>query len=114
VLAVVTPLVIAVAVLVIILGAGSLWTVGVVAFVWGFFFASWLLIVNTWVGHRMPDRLEAGGGLVVVGFQAAIMLAAGLGGMLVDAIGIGLAYTVGADVLEVGAVLFGLSGRRAR
>jgi len=114
VLAVVTPLVIAVAVLVIILGAGSLWTVGVVAFVWGFFFASWLLIVNTWVGHRMPDRLEAGGGLVVVGFQAAIMLAAGVGGMLVDAIGIELAYAVGAAMLTVGAVLFGISGRRGR
>jgi len=114
VLAVVTPLVIAVAVLVIILGAGSLWTVGVVAFAWGFFFASWLLIVNTWVGHRMPDRLEAGGGLVVVGFQAAIMLAAGVGGMLVDAIGIELAYAVGAAMLTVGAVLFGISGRRGR
>lgn len=114
VLAVLAPTLIAAALLVIVLGAGSLWTVGAVTFVWGFFFASWLLIVNTWVGHRMPDRLEAGGGLVVVGFQAAIMLAAGLGGMLVDAIGIGLAYTVGAVMLVVGAVLFGLSGRRAR
>lgn len=114
VLAVVTPLVIAVALMLVILGAASLWTVGVVAFVWGFFFASWLLIVNTWVGHRMPDRLEAGGGLVVVGFQAAIMLAAGVGGTLVDALGIELAYTVGAATLAVGAVLFGASGRRAR
>ncbi|UNK71036.1 MFS transporter [Microbacterium sp. H1-D42] len=111
VLAVATPLVIALALMLIIVGAGSLWTVGAVAFVWGFFFASWLLIVNTWVGHRMPDRLEAGGGLIVVGFQAAIMLAAGVGGMLVDAIGIELAYSVGAATLVVGAVLFGLSDR---
>jgi predicted MFS family arabinose efflux permease len=114
VLAVATPVAIALAVMLIIVGAGSLWTVGVVAFVWGFFFASWLLIVNTWVGHRMPDRLEAGGGLVVVGFQAAIMLAAGVGGMLVDALGIELAYSVGAAMLAVGAVLFGLSDRRGR
>jgi len=113
-LAVITPLVIAVALMIIILGAGSLWTVGAVAFVWGFFFASWLLIVNTWVGHRMPDRLEAGGSLVVVGFQGAIMLAAGVGGMLVDGIGIELAYTAGAGTLAVGAVLFGLSDRRSR
>ncbi|MDT0157934.1 MFS transporter [Microbacterium sp. ARD32] len=112
VLAVVTPLVIAVTLMAVILEAGSLWTVGVVVFVWGFFFASWLLIVNTWVGHRMPDRLEAGGGLVVVGFQAAIMLAAGVGGMLVDAIGIELAYPVGAAMLALGALLFGISGRR--
>lgn len=112
VLAVITPIVIAAAAMLIILGADALWLVGVVAFVWGFFFASWLLIVNTWVGHRMPDRLEAGGGLVVVGFQAGIMIAAGLGGMLVDAVGIELAYTAGAAMLAVGAVLFGLSGRR--
>lgn len=111
VLAVITPIVIAAAAMLIILGADALWLVGVVAFVWGFFFASWLLIVNTWVGHRMPDRLEAGGGLVVVGFQAGIMIAAGLGGMLVDAVGIELAYTAGAAMLAVGA-LFGLSGRR--
>jgi len=112
VLAVVTPLLIAGSVLLIILGAGSLWTIGAVAFVWGFFFASWLLIVNTWVGHRMPDRLEAGGGLVVLGFQIGIMLAAGAGGVLVDAIGVELAYTAAAMMLAVGAVLFGLSGRR--
>ncbi|WP_193597327.1 MFS transporter [Microbacterium sp. YJN-G] len=112
VLAVITPIVIAAAAMLIILGADALWLVGLVAFVWGFFFASWLLIVNTWVGHRMPDRLEAGGGLVVVGFQAGIMIAAGLGGMLVDAVGIELAYTAGAAMLAVGAVLFGLSGRR--
>jgi len=113
-LAVTTPLMIAAAVLMLIAGAGSLWTVGVVAFVWGFFFASWLLIVNTWVGHRMPDRLEAGGSLVVVGFQAAIMLAAGAGGVLVDAVGIGQAYIVGAAMLLIGSVLFGLSNRSAR
>jgi len=114
VLAVVTPVVIGFALMVVIFGAGSLWTVGAVAFVWGFFFASWLLIVNTWVGHRMPDRLEAGGGLVVVGFQGAIMLAAGVGGMLVDAVGIELAYAAGASTLAAGAVLFGLSDRRGR
>ncbi|MFC5433185.1 MFS transporter [Microbacterium suwonense] len=113
VLAVVTPLAIAVTMMLVILAAASLWTVGAAAFVWGFFFASWLLIVNTWVGHRMPDRLEAGGGLVVVGFQGAIMLAAGVGGLLVDALGIGLAYAVGAALLAVGAVLFGVSGRQA-
>lgn len=113
-LAVVTPLVIGAALMGIIFGSASLWTVGAVAFVWGFFFASWLLIVNTWVGHRMPDRLEAGGSLVVVGFQAAIMLAAGFGGMLVDALGIELAYSAGAAMLLVGAVLFGISNRLAQ
>jgi predicted MFS family arabinose efflux permease len=111
VLAVITPLAIAVAVVAMIVGSGSVWAIAVVAFVWGVFFASWLLIVNTWIGHRMPDRLEAGGSLVVMGFQAAIMVAAGVGGILVDALGIGQVYVAGATALVVGAVLFAISGR---
>ncbi len=110
-LAVITPLVIAGMVLLMNAMVGSLWAIGVVAFVWGFFFASWLLIVNTWIGHRMPDRLESGGSLVVMGFQAAIMIAAGVGGLLVDGIGIAQVYVIGAAVLTVGAVLFGFSSR---
>ena len=110
-LAVITPLVIAGMVLLMNAMVGSLWAIGVVAFVWGFFFASWLLIVNTWIGHRMPDRLESGGSLVVMGFQAAIMIAAGIGGLLVDGIGIAQVYVIGAAVLIVGAVLFGFSSR---
>lgn len=114
ILAVVTPFVIAATVLLMTVFTGSLWAVGVVVFVWGFFFASWLLIVNTWIGHRMPDRLEAGGSLVVMGFQAAIMTAAAVGGALVDGIGIAQVYVIGAAVLVVGAVLFGLSDRLSR
>ncbi|MEJ1089267.1 MFS transporter [Microbacterium sp. Mu-80] len=110
-LAVVSPIVIALGVLVAIAASGAPMLVGVAAFVWGFFFASWLLIVNTWVGHRMPDRLEAGGSIVVVGFQAAIMLAAGVGGLLVDGFGIVIVYLVGAGMLVIGAVLFGASNR---
>jgi len=110
-LAVITPVVIAGVVLLMNAMAGSLWAIGAVAFVWGFFFASWLLIVNTWIGHRMPDRLEAGGSLVVMGFQAAIMTAAAVGGVLVDGIGIAQVYVIGAAVLVVGAVLFGFSSR---
>lgn len=110
-LAVVTPLGIAAAVVLMIAASGSSGAIAVVAFVWGVFFASWLLIVNTWIGHRMPDRLEAGGSLVVMGFQAAIMTAAGLGGILVDGLGIAQVYVIGAIALVVGAVLFGLAGR---
>ena len=66
--AVISPLVIAVMVALVIAGSGSVWAIGAFVFVWGFFFASWLLIANTWVGHRLPDRLEAGGSILVVGF----------------------------------------------
>jgi len=109
--AVLAPAVIAVAVVATIVLSGSVLGVGVAVFVWGFFFASWLIIVNTWVGHRMPDRLEAGGSLVVVGFQAAIMIAAGVGGILVDSIGVEPSYVLGAVALVAGAVLFGASNR---
>lgn len=109
--AVLAPAVIAATVLATILLSGSIPGVGIAVFVWGFFFASWLLVVNTWVGHRMPDRLEAGGSLVVVGFQAAIMVAAGVGGILVDGIGVEPSYILGAAALVAGAALFGASNR---
>ncbi|WP_406248276.1 MFS transporter [Microbacterium sp. M] len=111
VFAVVGPVSIAAAVFATILLPGSLAAIAAAVFVWGFFFASWLIVVNTWVGHRMPDRLEAGGSLVVVGFQGAIMLAAGVGGILVDALGVELNYLIGAALLVLGAVLFGASNR---
>ncbi|MGM7678686.1 MFS transporter [Microbacterium sp. A94] len=110
-LAVVAPAVIAVAVGATIVLSDSVLGVGIAVFVWGFFLASWLLVVNTWVGHRMPDRLEAGGSLVVVGFQAAIMVAAGVGGILVDSVGVEPSYALGVIALVIGAVLFGLSNR---
>lgn len=109
--AVLAPVVIAVAVMAMLLLSGSVVAISVVSFVWGFFFASWLIVINTWVGHRMPDRLEPGGSLVVVGFQAAITLAAAVGGFLVDNVGVELVYMIGAAMLVVGAVLFGASNR---
>ena len=110
-LSVVVPLVIAAAVACVILLSGTVLGVGIVVLVWGFLFSSWLIVANTWVGHRMPDRLEAGGSLVVVGFQLAITIAAGIGGLLVDTLSIEVVYVLGAVILVVGAVLFGLSNR---
>ncbi|QHC59606.1 MFS transporter [Rathayibacter sp. VKM Ac-2760] len=109
---VVAPVAIAVAVGGVLLLPGSVAAIAVAVFVWGFFFASWLIIVNAWVGHRMTDRLEAGGSLVVAGFQAAIVVAAGVGGVLVDQVGVEADYAIGAVLLLVGAALFGASNRR--
>ncbi|WP_053384323.1 MFS transporter [Leucobacter celer] len=113
VLAVLTPTVIAGLLMLVIAVSGSVWATGAAVFIWGFFFASWLLIANTWVGNRMPDQLEAGGSLIVVGFQAGIMIAAAMGGALVDIIGIAPVYAVGAGLLLLGAAQFGLSDRLA-
>lgn len=114
VLAVVTPLTIAAFLLLTIGSTASLWSTGAAVFFWGFLFASWLLVANTWVGHRMPDLLEAGGSLIVLGFQAGIMLAAAVGGVIVDGFGIVPVFLIGAVLLVAGGVLFGLSGRRHR
>ncbi|QIM17950.1 MFS transporter [Leucobacter coleopterorum] len=111
VLAVLTPLVIAGFVLLVAAASGSLWATGVAVFAWGFFFASWLLIANTWAGHRLPDQLEAGGSLIVVGFQSGIMIAAAAGGALVDVLGIGPVFVTAAILLLLGALQFGLSDR---
>ncbi|KAA9158967.1 MFS transporter [Microbacterium lushaniae] len=109
--AVLAPVLMAGAVFATLLLSTSVVVVAVVAFVWGFFFASWLIVVNTWVGHRMPDRLEAGGSLVVVGFQLAIMVAAALGGLLVDTVGVELVYPIAGTTLLLGAAVFGASNR---
>ncbi|MBT9606989.1 MFS transporter [Microbacterium sp.] len=111
-LAVAGPLVIAAAIAVVVLLPGAFAAVVVAVVVWGFFFSSWLIIVNTWVGKRMPDRLEAGGSLVVTGFQLAITIAAGIGGLLVDTAGVVTVDVIGIVLLVVGAVLFGVSLRR--
>ena len=111
-LAVAGPVVIAAMIAVVVLLPGAFAAVAVAVAIWGFFFSSWLIIVNTWVGKRMPDRLEAGGSLVVTGFQLAITIAAGVGGLLVDTAGIETVDAIGILLLLVGAALFGLSLRR--
>lgn len=113
-LALVGPVVIALAIATIVVLPTAVIPVAIAVGVWGFFFSSWLIIVNTWVGHRMPDRLEAGGSLVVTGFQLAITIAAGLGGLLVDAAGVVTVDAIGAALLIVGAALFGVSVRERR
>lgn len=109
--AVLAPLVIAAGVLTVISAPGALWAVGVAVVAWGFCFSSWLIVANTWAGHRIPDRLEAGGVLIVVGFQAGILLAASVGGLILDALGVAVVFGAGAVVLGVGAVCFGLANR---
>ncbi|MDQ1082452.1 MULTISPECIES: MFS transporter [Microbacterium] len=113
-LAVAGPLVIAASIAALVLLPDAVVAVAIAVAVWGFFFSSWLIIVNTWVGHYMPDRLEAGGSLMVSGFQLAIVIAAGVGGILVDAAGVVTVDAIGVALLVVGAVLFGLSVRAPR
>ncbi|MGO2111869.1 MAG: MFS transporter [Pseudoclavibacter sp.] len=107
----VVPALIAGAVLIVALVPVSPIVVAIAVFAWGLGFGSWLLTVTTWIGRQAPDRLEAGGGLVVAGFQGAIALGAGVGGLLVDGIGIFPTLLVAVGALVVGGALFGSAGR---
>lgn len=111
-LAVAAPVAIAASVATVLALPGSAAALTTAVAVWGFFFASWLIVVNVWVGRRMPDRLEAGGSLVVSGFQAGIVVAAGVGGLLVDRIGVAANLAVGVALLLLGAALFGVATRQ--
>lgn len=106
------PAALGIAVLVVALAPGSLLAVAAAVLVWGMGFGGWLVVVNTWLGRVVPDRLEAGGGLVVAGFQLAITLGAAVGGVLIDTAGVTATFTVAAVVLAAGAVLFGAANRR--
>ncbi|MEJ9080472.1 MFS transporter [Gordonia malaquae] len=75
--------------------------------VWGFGFGSWLMVVSTWIGRQAPDRMEAGGGLLVAGFQIAITIGAAVGGALSDTVGITAALWIAVASAVVGGVLFG-------
>ncbi|WP_111467172.1 MFS transporter [Microbacterium suaedae] len=106
------PLLVAASILVALISSGSAWVFGAAVFVWGAAFGGWLIVLNAWIGRQAPDRLESGGALVVVGFQFAIVVAAGIGGLIVDLGGVLPAYAVAAISSGVGTVLFVAAARR--
>lgn len=108
----VVPLGIGAAVAVIALAPQRIPVVGAVA-LWGFMFGAWIIVVTTWMGRVAPDRMEAGGGLLVAGFQLAIVVGAGAGGLLVDISGPMVALVIAAVSTLIGGVLFG-SARSGR
>ena len=109
----VVPAFIGVSIALVTLFPGQPWIVTIAITTWGMGFGAWLTTLSTWMGRLVPDRMESGGGLVVAGFQLAITVGAGAGGLLVDAVGIVPALTVAAISAIVGGVIFG-SARTAR
>jgi len=91
-----------------------LWLVVVAVVAWGAVFGSWLIIVSTWAGRVLPTHMEAGGGLVVAGYQFAIALGAGTGGILIDFAGVRATLVVAAVAALSGGVLFGTARRGQR
>ena len=68
----------------------------------------------TWLAKTLPQEAEAGGALMVAVVQLAIMLGAGIGGLVFDASGYQASFGMGAGLLAVSSVLAALAARADR
>ncbi|MEV6215868.1 MFS transporter [Nocardia sp. NPDC051833] len=113
VLLVAVPTAIGLSLLAIIV-SGAVPVLGYVAVVvWGGAFGGILNLVQVWVSRVLPERMEAGSGLVVGGFQLAIILGSAVGGRGVDGIGLAATYGLAALAAVLGGVLVRVSLARA-
>ncbi|MDH6289704.1 MFS transporter [Rhodococcus sp. NM-2] len=103
---VVVPALISVGIATVALLPGQFWAVGVGATAWGVGFGAWLLVVSTWIGRLAQDRMESVGGLIVTGFQIAITLGAGVGGVVADNAGVQVTLIAAALASLGGGTLF--------
>ncbi|ACQ79393.1 major facilitator superfamily MFS_1 [Beutenbergia cavernae DSM 12333] len=88
-----------------IAGDSLLVVVGTVV-LWGLGAGAIPTMIQTWLARVAPDRLESGGGLIVATFQTSIALGAALGGLLVDAFDVDLAFLVAGLAAGLGALVF--------
>ncbi|MGI9824620.1 MFS transporter [Agromyces sp. Marseille-Q5079] len=92
-------------------GANPVVAVGVVG-VWGAGFGAVPTMIQTWMARVAPDRLESAGGLIVAAFQTAITIGAAVGGLLVDSVGVQVAFLGGGVAAVIGGmVLVSARGR---
>ncbi|WP_280235579.1 MFS transporter [Nocardia cyriacigeorgica] len=96
-----------------IIGSGAVAVLGYVAvIVWGAAFGGILNLVQVWISRVLPDRMEAGSGLVVGGFQLAIIAGSAVGGRGVDGIGLAATYGLAAAAAVLGGVVLRVSSSR--
>ncbi|MBT2516898.1 MFS transporter [Streptomyces sp. ISL-90] len=112
VLVIAAPVAIGVGTIVLALAGSSVGLAAVTVFVWGVGFGAIPTMVQTWMAHVVPERLESAGGLVVAAFQLAITIGAAVGGLLVDSVGVQAALIGGGIAAALGAGV--LSSARAR
>lgn len=112
VLLIAAPVAIGVGTIVLALAGSSIALAAVTVFVWGVGFGAIPTMVQTWMAHVAPERLESAGGLVVAAFQIAITIGAAVGGLLVDSVGVQAALIGGGIAAVLGAGV--LSSARAR
>ncbi|TQM30860.1 MFS transporter [Nocardia bhagyanarayanae] len=77
--------------------------------IWGGAFGGILNLVQVWVSRVLPDRIEAGSGLVVGGFQLAIIAGSAIGGRGVDGLGPIATFGLAAVAAVIGGVALRLS-----
>lgn len=112
VLVIAAPVAIGMGTIVLALAGSSVALAAVTVFVWGVGFGAIPTMVQTWMAHVVPERLESAGGLVVAAFQIAITIGAAVGGLLVDSVGVQAALIGGGIAAVLGAGV--LSSARAR
>ncbi|MFD1480352.1 MFS transporter [Paracoccus nototheniae] len=89
--------------LVLLFLGGSVVATAILLAVWGTMNTAMSVIWMTWMSRNVDDAPEAGGSLMVAGVQAAIMLGAVVGGLLLDGMSI-YATLAGSIALAVAAL----------
>ncbi|TCP04056.1 MFS transporter [Rubrivivax gelatinosus] len=89
------------------------WALALLLFAWGLLNAALPVAWFHWLTHGIADAPEAGGGLMVAAIQLSILLGAGVGGLLLDHVGVTAPLFGGAALLAAAAVSLG-DGRRLR
>lgn len=79
------------------------------AVAWGFIFGFIPVGWSTWIARTLADRAELAGGLSVAAIQFAIGLAAAVGGVTFDTLGIGGIFVIAAVLLLLAFVLTRIS-----
>lgn len=92
-------------------GANPVVAVAVVS-VWGAGFGAVPTMIQTWMARVAPDRLESAGGLIVAAFQTAITIGAAVGGLLVDSVGVQVAFLGGGISAVLGGLVLATARRR--
>lgn len=92
-------------------GANPVVAVAVVS-VWGAGFGAVPTMIQTWMARVAPDRLESAGGLIVAAFQTAITIGAAVGGLLVDSVGVQVAFLGGGISAVLGGMVLATARRR--
>lgn len=96
-----------------LLSEHALWPLAALMFAWGALNAAIPVAWFNWLARGIQDEPEAGGGLMVAAIQLAIMLGAGLGGLLLDHLSIAATMVGAALLLAAAGTLVG-SGAQLR